>query len=69
MRRLKPWTGALAATVLILNAACGGGGSEPTPTDPVDPPVATTVNVSPATAQLASAWTAHGRRISDLGEQ
>lgn len=54
MRRLEPWTGALAATVLILNAACGDGGSEPTPTDPVDPPVATTVNVSPPNAQLAS---------------
>ncbi|MCY3676270.1 MAG: hypothetical protein F4Z31_17075 [Gemmatimonadetes bacterium] len=54
MRRLEPWTGALAATVLILHTACGGGDSEPTPTDPVDPPVATTVNVSPATAQLAS---------------
>lgn len=54
MRRLEPWTGALAATVVILNAACGDGGSEPTPTDPVDPPVATTVNVSPPNAQLAS---------------
>lgn len=54
MRRLEPWTGALAATVLIFNAACGGGDPQPTPTDPVDPPVATTVNVSPATAQLAS---------------
>lgn len=53
MRRLEPWTGALTATVLILNAACGDGGASP-PTDPVDPPVATTVNVSPGTAQLAS---------------
>lgn len=53
MRRLEPWTGALAATVLILNAACGGGDT-PSTTDPVDPPVATTVNVSPANAQLTS---------------
>ena len=54
MRRLEPWTGALAVTVLIFNAACGGDEPGPTPTDPVDPPVATTINVTPATAQLAS---------------
>jgi uncharacterized protein YjdB len=44
---------ALAATVLVFNVACGGG-DDPTPTDPVEPPVATTVNVTPSTAQLAS---------------
>ena len=53
MRRQEPWMATLAATVLVFNVACGGG-DDPTPTDPVDPPVATTVNVTPSTSQLAS---------------
>ena len=53
MRRQEPWIAGLAATLLIFNVACGGG-DDPTPTDPVDPPVATTVNVTPSTSQLAS---------------
>ncbi len=54
MRRVEPWTGALAAIVLIFNGACGGGDGSAPPTDPVEPPVATTINITPATAQLAS---------------
>lgn len=53
MRRQEPWMATLAATVLVFNVACGGG-DDPTPTDPVEPPVATTVNVTPSTSQLAS---------------
>lgn len=53
MRRQKPWMAALAATVLTFSVACGEGGDQ-TPTEVVDPPVATTVNVTPSTAQLAS---------------
>lgn len=52
MRRVEPWTGALAATVLIFNAACGD--DAPPPTEPVEPPVATTINVTPGTARLES---------------
>lgn len=53
MRRQEPWMAALAATVLVFNVACGGG-DDTLPLDPVDPPVATTVNVTPSTSQLAS---------------
>lgn len=52
MRGPAPWMGALAATV-IFHAACGGG-DVPRPTDVGDPPVATTINVSPSTSHLAS---------------
>ena len=53
MRRQEPWMATLAATVLVFNVACGGG-DDPTPVDPVDPPVATTVNVTPSTSQLTA---------------
>lgn len=52
MRRNEPWMGVLAATV-IFQVACGGG-EIPRPTEVDDPPVATTINVSPSTSQLAS---------------
>ena len=59
MRRPEPWRAAPAWTVavpipvLALIVACGGD-DEAAPTEPPEPPVATTVSISPAAADLSS---------------
>ena len=59
MRRPEPWRTAPAWTVavpilvLALIVACGGD-DEAAPTEPPEPPVATTVSISPAAADLSS---------------
>ena len=54
MRMLKPWRGGLALIVMVLLVRCGGDSPTTTDPPPVDPPVPTTVTVSPATAMLAA---------------
>ena len=58
MRTSEPWRGGpaliVAVPVLILALAVGCGGEDDGPTEPVEPPVATTVNVSPAPVSLSS---------------
>lgn len=59
MRRPEPWRAAPACPVavpiltLALIVACGGD-DEATPTEPPEPPVATTVSISPASVDLSS---------------
>ena len=59
MRRPEPWRAAPAWTVavpilaLALIVACGGD-DEAAPTEPPEPPVATTVSISPASVDLSS---------------
>ena len=59
MRRPEPWRAAPASTVavpilvLALIVACGGD-DEAAPTEPPEPPVATTVSISPAAVDLSS---------------
>lgn len=59
MRRPEPWRAAPAWTlavpilVLALIVACGGT-DEAAPTEPPEPPVATTVSISPAAVDLSS---------------
>lgn len=59
MRRPEPWRAGPALTVaapvvaLALIVACGGD-DETAPTEPPEPPVATAVSISPASADLSS---------------
>ena len=54
MRILKPWRVGLALFLLVLFVRCGGDSPTTTDPPPVDPPVATTVTVSPASAMLSA---------------
>ena len=61
MRIPEPWRGGPALIVavpvlaLALIVACGGADDGPTePTEPLEPPVATTLNISPASVDLSS---------------